>query len=167
MTCMMMLNYSVKVKFICACPCNYVSSRVPFLVTDCHVRDGLGWAEELLVNSYGCPVDSELLPPFNYTDNKATVQFLAHKFPYSPTVYYSCSVKICKSTDSCPPPLCQGSKNLLQSRIKFKRDANNEEPATVQVNKLLTSYLVLWYCHSVYSNLGTSKLRHIRICQVG
>lgn len=112
-------------------------SRTSFLVSDCHVRDGLGWAEELLVNHVGCPVDSEILPPFSYSRNMAKVEFPAHKFPYSPTVYYSCAVKICKGNeDSCNPPLCQGSKNMREgSQIKFKRDANSgDEPATVQVS---------------------------------
>lgn len=120
-----------------------MSSRTPFIVTDCHVRDGLGWAEELLVNHVGCPVDSEILPPFTYTDNMAVVQFPAHKFPYSPTVYYSCAVKICRSNeDSCAPPICHGSKNMRESsQIKYKRDARNgEEPATVQV-PFIPSYL--------------------------
>jgi hypothetical protein len=115
------------------------NQTMAFLVSDCHVRDGLGWAEELLVNHVGCPVDSEILPPFTYTPNMAVVEFPAHKFPYSPTVYYSCAVRICRqggaNEDACLPPLCQGPRNARQVQLKFKRDAANtgEEPATVQV----------------------------------
>jgi hypothetical protein len=89
----------------------------------------------------GCPVDSEILPPFSYKKNMAIVEFPAHKFPYSPTVYYSCAVKICKTNEeNCLPPVCQGAKNMRQPNLKFKRDANNpDEQATVQVK-----------CHKTY-----------------
>jgi hypothetical protein len=39
--------------------------------------------------------------PFNYTDgqNKASVTFPAHKFPYTTSVYYQCNVKLCALLD--------------------------------------------------------------------
>ena len=70
-------------------------------VTDCLVRDGLGWGEQRLINHEGCPLDNEILGPFNYTDDrmKATVTFPAHKFPYTTSVYYQCNVKLCALGD--------------------------------------------------------------------
>ncbi|ODM91292.1 Cuticlin-1, partial [Orchesella cincta] len=116
-----------------------------FIVTNCLVRDGLGWAEETLVNSVGCPVDNEIMPPFRYSDNLAIVDFPAHKFPYSPTVYYSCGVKLCQD---CLAPVCQGTKNLrpvpqvtpYASSRKSRRDAGladsssgDQQPAEIEV----------------------------------
>jgi hypothetical protein len=105
--------------------------RLPFIVTDCKVRDGLGWAEEVLVNKEGCSVDGELMGQFIYTESTATVKFLAHKFPYSPSVYYACAVKICKD---CHPPLCDGKSNLRRRR----REVTVEEPATIEVSDIRT-----------------------------
>lgn len=74
-------------------------------VTDCIVRDGLGVGEQQLVDEYGCPMDSEIMGPFKYSENrkKATVTFAAHRFPYSSAVYYQCNVKLCALVD----PNCQ------------------------------------------------------------
>lgn len=35
--------------------------------------------------------------PFEYAEDKleAKVTFQAHKFPYTPTVYYKCNIKLC------------------------------------------------------------------------
>lgn len=111
-------------------------------MTNCIVRDGLGWAEETLVNSVGCPVDAEIMPPFRYESNLATVDFPAHKFPYSPTVYYSCGVKLCQD---CLAPVCQGPKNLrpvpqvTPYGRKARRDAGladpdgDQQPAEIEV----------------------------------
>lgn len=70
-------------------------------VTDCLVRDGLGWGEQKLINDEGCPLDSEILGPFEYTEDraKATVTFPAHKFPYTTSVYYQCNVRLCALDD--------------------------------------------------------------------
>lgn len=66
-------------------------------VTDCLVRDGLGWGEQRLVNSEGCPVDPDIMGTFEYSEDKtkAEVKFQAHKFPYTASVYYQCNVKLC------------------------------------------------------------------------
>lgn len=70
-------------------------------VTDCLVRDGLGWGEQKLINNEGCPVDPDIMGMFKYTeeDTKAVVNFQAHKFPYTASVYYQCNVKLCPKTD--------------------------------------------------------------------
>jgi hypothetical protein len=122
---MININYSV---FVCVCVFCF---RLPFIVTNCKVRDGLGWTEETLVNGDGCPVDSEIMGSFIYdkNGNSAAVEFLAHKFPYSPSVYYTCSVRVCKQ---CHPPLCNGKTNLRK-----RRDASVDEgdqPATIEVH---------------------------------
>ncbi|XP_058463991.1 uncharacterized protein LOC131438175 [Malaya genurostris] len=102
-------------------------------VTDCLVRDGLGWGEQKLVSDEGCPLDNEILGPFEYTDDrtKATVTFPAHKFPYTTSVYYQCNVRLCALDDpDChKPPNCTGNK--MQ---RSKRQADDEGlPATIEV----------------------------------
>lgn len=66
-------------------------------ITDCMVRDGIGWGEQKLIDSDGCPLDQEILGPFSYDSDrtKATVAFPAHKFPYTTSVYYQCNVRLC------------------------------------------------------------------------
>lgn len=73
-------------------------------VTNCLVRDGLNWGEQPLLNDEGCPVDDEIMGPFEYSHNKtrATVSFQAHKFPYTSSVYYQCNVRLClKDSGGC------------------------------------------------------------------
>ncbi|KAI4483012.1 hypothetical protein M0802_013512, partial [Mischocyttarus mexicanus] len=66
-------------------------------ISDCLVRDGLGWGEQRLINSEGCPVDGEIMGQFTYNEDKteAKVNFQAHKFPYTASVYYQCNVRLC------------------------------------------------------------------------
>ena len=66
-------------------------------VTSCTVRDGLGWSDQDLINSEGCPLDTEIMGEFEYSASKTTalVRFQAHKFPYTSSVYYQCNVKLC------------------------------------------------------------------------
>ncbi|XP_066946186.1 cuticlin-1 isoform X2 [Macrobrachium rosenbergii] len=90
-------------------------------VTDCLVRDGLGWGEQMLINSEGCPVDYEILGTFEYSASKTTaaVRFQAHKFPYTSSVYYQCNVKLCiKNAGGCDdvPPVCVEGGNILRRR---------------------------------------------------
>ncbi|KAK8743346.1 hypothetical protein OTU49_001386 [Cherax quadricarinatus] len=90
-------------------------------VTDCLVRDGLGWGEQMLINSDGCPVDYEILGAYEYSSSKTTasVRFQAHKFPYTSSVYYQCNVKLCiKNAGGCDdvPPVCVEGQNLLRRR---------------------------------------------------
>lgn len=70
-------------------------------VTDCLVRDGLGWGEQKLINEDGCPLDAEIMGMFQYSEDKtrAIVHFQAHKFPYTASVYYQCNVKLCLKAD--------------------------------------------------------------------
>ncbi|OQR69596.1 cuticlin-1-like [Tropilaelaps mercedesae] len=73
-------------------------------VTNCVVRDGLNWGAQPLVNNEGCPIDREIMPGFEYSDStsKATSTFLAHKFPYTKSVYYQCHVRLChKPSGGC------------------------------------------------------------------
>lgn len=102
-------------------------------VTDCLVRDGLGWGEQRLVNSDGCPLDGEIMGQFEYSDDrsKATVSFPAHKFPYTSSVYYQCNVRLCALQD----PDCQQAPNCAQSRSKRDTEETNDEghPATIEV----------------------------------
>jgi len=88
-------------------------------VFDCIVRDGLGWSEQLLYNDQGCPVDSELMPPFEYNTNKtrAAVKFQAYKFPYTASIYYQCNVRLCLRAGACQEaPLCDSHGNDLRRR---------------------------------------------------
>lgn len=70
-------------------------------ITDCLVRDGLGWGEQKLINDEGCPLDAEIMGRFEYSEDKtkASVHFQAHKFPYTASVYYQCNVKLCLKAD--------------------------------------------------------------------
>lgn len=102
-------------------------------ITDCLVRDGIGWGEQRLIDSNGCPLDSEILGPFSYDSDrtKATVAFPAHKFPYTTSVYYQCNVRMCSlEEDNChKTPTCNGSK-------RTKRETDSDEdglPATIEV----------------------------------
>lgn len=106
---------------------------------DCIVRDGLGWGEQPLINSEGCPVDYEIMGPFNYSESKtsAKVNFQAHKFPYTASVYYQCNVRLClKHTGGCDdvPPECADGTNLRRRRRRAAENATvtdletDEEP---------------------------------------
>ncbi|EDW02241.1 uncharacterized protein LOC6559638 isoform X2 [Drosophila grimshawi] len=103
-------------------------------VTDCIVRDGLGWGEQRLVGEDGCPMDNEIMGQFNYTEDRlaANVTFPAHKFPYTTSVYYQCNVRLCALEDpSCQEaPLCSAKRPKRQAS-----DAKDEEalPATIEV----------------------------------
>ncbi|XP_069159057.1 uncharacterized protein [Procambarus clarkii] len=109
-------------------------------VTDCLVRDGLGWGEQMLINHDGCPVDYEILGTFEYSSSKTTasVRFQAHKFPYTSSVYYQCNVKLCiKNAGGCDdvPPVCVEGQNLLRRRRRdvpeVDGDGNLKEVAKV------------------------------------
>ncbi|RLU18924.1 hypothetical protein DMN91_009282 [Ooceraea biroi] len=111
-------------------------------ISDCLVRDGLGWGEQRLINDEGCPIDGEIMGQFTYNEDKteARVNFQAHKFPYTASVYYQCNVRLCiKHGGGCSntPPLCN-------SIARRRRDAANDEevkgvegldgtPATIEV----------------------------------
>jgi hypothetical protein len=105
-------------------------------VTDCLVRDGLGWGEQKLINGNGCPLDGEIMGQFDYTDDntKATVSFPAHKFPYTSSVYYQCNVKLC-STDNpeCRKVPACSSKRPKRDTETDKVDDEDGHPATIEV----------------------------------
>ncbi|XP_075218825.1 zona pellucida domain-containing protein piopio [Lycorma delicatula] len=104
-------------------------------VSDCLVRDGLGWGEQRLIDSDGCPVDPEIMGMFEYSAKKTTamVHFQAHKFPYTSSVYYQCYVRLCLKPDngcSDVPPDCD---NDATRRRRRKRDDDEGSPATIEV----------------------------------
>ncbi|XP_017866452.1 PREDICTED: uncharacterized protein LOC108616029 [Drosophila arizonae] len=104
-------------------------------VTDCIVRDGLGWGEQRLVGEDGCPMDNEIMGQFNYTADRlaANVTFPAHKFPYTTSVYYQCNVRLCALQDpSCQEaPVCTGKRPKRQTTADGKDD--EALPATIEV----------------------------------
>lgn len=104
-------------------------------VTDCLVRDGLGWGEQKLINDEGCPLDSEILGPFEYTEDraKATVTFPAHKFPYTTSVYYQCNVRLCALDDpDChKTPTCA---NRSSSKSRVQRQAPSTTTSTARTS---------------------------------
>ncbi|XP_022688715.1 cuticlin-1-like isoform X2 [Varroa jacobsoni] len=96
-------------------------------VTNCVVRDGLNWGEQPLINNEGCPIDTDIMDAFEYSENKtkAMVTFQAHKFPYTASVYYQCNVKLClKSSGGCDdvPPNCDSQLNGLLLPSRKRRD---------------------------------------------
>lgn len=111
-------------------------------VSDCIVRDGLGWGEQKLINNEGCPVDNEIMGRFTYSQDKseARVNFQAHKFPYTASVYYQCNVKLCTlHNGGCSElPSCNGVRKRRQINERFVDDAKNilsldGTPATIEV----------------------------------
>lgn len=48
-------------------------------------------------SSPSCPIDGEIMGQFTYNEDKteAKVNFQAHKFPYTASVYYQCNVRLC------------------------------------------------------------------------
>ncbi|XP_076267636.1 zona pellucida domain-containing protein piopio [Rhynchophorus ferrugineus] len=108
-------------------------------VTDCVVKDGLGWGEQKLIDSEGCPTDSEIMGMFQYSEDstKAEVQFKAHKFPYIASVYYQCNVKLCLRADNgcdTKPPSCSGTSSSRPRRQAIAEGTDSEgTPATIEV----------------------------------
>merc|ERR1719333_814777 len=114
-------------------------------VTSCSVRDGLGWSDQELINTEGCPVDDEIMGEFEYSASKTTalVRFQAHKFPYTSSVYYQCNVKLCiKHAGGCDtvPPICENGVNLIrrkrQVRVIDERENSydiDEKPHSINV----------------------------------
>ncbi|XP_037944160.1 uncharacterized protein LOC119676965 [Teleopsis dalmanni] len=103
-------------------------------VTDCTVRDGLGWGEQRLLGEDGCPMDNEIMGQFNYTTDRmaANVTFPAHKFPYTTSVYYQCNVRLCALQD----PECKVAPTCSGKRPKRQTNADNkdEEQAIIKVD---------------------------------
>ncbi|XP_038217635.1 uncharacterized protein LOC119836396 [Zerene cesonia] len=97
------------------------------LVSECSVRDGLGWAEQSLIANDGCPLESEIMGRFEYSgrSQEARVAFPAHRFPYTASVYYTCEVKLC---DLSHPTDCEPC-----SHKRSRRDTGEGAPATVEV----------------------------------
>jgi len=91
-------------------------------ISECYVRDGLGWSDQDLINEEGCPVDWEILGEFEYSSSKTTalVHFKAHRFPYTSSVYYQCNVRLCiRHAGGCEdtPPICDArGQNLLRRK---------------------------------------------------
>jgi len=106
-------------------------------ISDCLVRDGLGWGEQRLINEEGCPIDGEIMGQFQYSPSKtvASVHFQAHKFPYTASVYYQCNVRLCiKADHGCDdvPPSC-GNNAVKRRRRDADSDKDGGTPATIEV----------------------------------
>jgi hypothetical protein len=104
------------------------------IITECMVKDGLGWSEQRLINGHGCPVENDIMGQFEYSESKTTalVHFQAHKFPYTSSVYYQCNVKLCiKHAGGCDdaPPVCdeKGENKLLLARRKRRQTIELDE----------------------------------------
>ncbi|XP_066597510.1 cuticlin-1 [Prorops nasuta] len=109
-------------------------------ISDCLVRDGLGWGEQRLINSEGCPLDSEIMGQFTYSHDKteARVNFQAHKFPYTASVYYQCNVRLClKRGGGCSntPPLCNSIARRKRDNgdVQSTQGLDSNTPATIEV----------------------------------
>ncbi|XP_074042601.1 zona pellucida domain-containing protein piopio [Leptinotarsa decemlineata] len=99
-------------------------------VTDCLVRDGLGWSEQKLITDQGCPTDSEIMGMFRYSEDKtkASVHFQAHKFPYTASVYYQCNVKLCLKADNGCEMMASDCDGDGSNRIR--RQAGDQQPSS-------------------------------------
>ncbi|VVC34664.1 Hypothetical protein CINCED_3A021779 [Cinara cedri] len=103
-------------------------------ITDCLVRDGLGWGDQRLIDNYGCSIDNDIMGQFQYSANKTTalVNFQAHKFPYTTSVYYQCHVNLClKANGGCAntPPKCGNTKRVRRE----DQPSKDGIPATIEV----------------------------------
>ncbi|KDR07206.1 Cuticlin-1, partial [Zootermopsis nevadensis] len=106
-------------------------------ISDCLVRDGLGWGEQRLIDEDGCPIDGEIMGQFKYSPSKTTasVHFQAHKFPYTASVYYQCNVRLCiKADHGCDdvPPTCENNA-VRRRRRDTEGDKDGGTPATIEV----------------------------------
>ena len=76
---------------------------------------------------FSCPVDEEIMGALQYSADKRTarVGFQAHKFPYTPSVYYQCTAKLCiNSAGGCDHVV---SFLVLPLKIKLIRRGNCEK----------------------------------------
>lgn len=86
-------------------------------ITNCVVRDGMNKAAQELINDVGCPVDENIMPKFEYSNNhtRAAVSFPAHKFPHTSSVYYQCNVRLCINNGGCDTTDCSASNGASNS----------------------------------------------------
>lgn len=106
-------------------------------VTNCIVKDGLNWSEQPLINNDGCPIDEEIMGPFEYTKNltSAHVTYPAHKFPFTSSVYYQCNVKLCfKQSDDCDdvPPICDATGHNVRRRRRRRQSGELQDRGSLQ-----------------------------------
>lgn len=96
-------------------------------LSHCSVTDATNSASQPLIDDTGCAVDQEIMGPFEYSEdgNSAKVDFQAHKFPYTDSVYYHCNVQLCIKSSCPPPPDCTNGRK--------KRETDEGSPATIQV----------------------------------
>jgi len=120
-------------------------------VTQCLVRDGLGWSEQGLINEEGCPQDYEIMGELEYSSSKTTalVKFQAHKFPYTSSVYYQCNVKLCiKHAGGCDqvPPVCEDGINIVRKKRQVVEldERNNDEYELVEREETIKVYSGLY-----------------------
>jgi len=118
-------------------------------VTECLVRDGLGWSEQNLINIEGCPEDNEIMGEFQYSEKKtaAVVKFQAHKFPYTSSVYYQCNVKLCiKHAGGCDqvPPVCENGINLVRKKRQIVEITDEESVYDLEREETIKVYSGLY-----------------------
>jgi len=118
-------------------------------VTECLVRDGLGWSEQNLINTEGCPEDDEIMGEFEYSESKtaALVRFQAHKFPYTSSVYYQCNVKLCiKHAGGCDqvPPVCANGVNLVRRKRQVVEISEEESAYDLERDENIKVYSGLY-----------------------
>ncbi|XP_026461490.1 uncharacterized protein LOC113363220 [Ctenocephalides felis] len=102
-----------------------------FKITDCSVRDGLGWAEQKLIDSEGCSTDDDIMGTFQYSagQSRAEAKFAAHKFPYTASVYYQCNARLClRENNGCQLPTCDDLQRVR--RASSTEDDKAEGPIT-------------------------------------
>ncbi|XP_055924892.1 cuticlin-4-like isoform X1 [Argiope bruennichi] len=110
-------------------------------VTNCIVKDGLGWSEQPLINNDGCPIDSDVMGPFEYSKNLtlAQVTYPAHKFPFTASVYYKCNVKLCtKKNGGCDdvPPICDPTGHNVRRRRRKRQSGELQDRGSLEKLRL-------------------------------
>ncbi|GBN86433.1 hypothetical protein AVEN_8376-1 [Araneus ventricosus] len=110
-------------------------------VTNCIVKDGLGWSEQPLINNDGCPIDPDVMGPLEYSKNLtlAQVTYPAHKFPFTASVYYKCNVKLCaKRSGGCDdvPPICDPTGHNVRRRRRKRQSGELQDRGSLEKLRL-------------------------------
>lgn len=71
------------------------------------------------LRSLRCSIEDDIMGQFQYSANKTTavVNFQAHKFPYTTSVYYQCHVHLCSKANGG----CANTVNAIVFRVNRTR----------------------------------------------
>ncbi|KAF4524630.1 hypothetical protein B566_EDAN018269 [Ephemera danica] len=100
-----------------------IKSKLPSVmsmrVADCRAHDGTGDSPQRLSDSWGCSLEPQILPQFNYTrtdesTHVASAVFPAFKFPDRESLHLQCALLICRG--QCPVARCPDGSWPLETQ---------------------------------------------------